>query len=139
MFELIVRDGQAESALPALLKVVAQPDTLPCFERTEPPHDLARGEDGMPPVVITAFDRPYTFRVLEVRDDGDAYPTPSGVIPGSFSWKWRVRESAGTPFERLTTPRSPRSRSKRTAIAPATRSRCGSTTGTASRKRPTPA
>jgi hypothetical protein len=102
MFELTVRDGQADSEMPAKLKVVAQPDALPCFERTEPPHDLARGEDGRPPVVITAFDRPYTFRVLEVRDDGDAYPTPSGVIPGSFSWQWRVPESASTPFERLT-------------------------------------
>jgi hypothetical protein len=101
-FELIVRDGQIES-VPAEQTVVAAPDTLPCFERTEPPHDLARGEDGLPPLVLAPADRPYTFRVLEVRDDGDTYPSADGTIPGRFSWQWRRREGEKTsPFTRLT-------------------------------------
>jgi hypothetical protein len=102
IFELIVRDGQAESNM-VPLTVVVQPDALPCFERTEPPHDLARGADGLPPVVITAYELPYTFRVLAVRDDGDPYPTPAGGSPGSFSWQWRLLEQpTPPPFERLT-------------------------------------
>ncbi len=102
MFELIVRDGQSESD-PVPLMVVAKPDALPCFERTEPPHDLSRGgEQDLAPVVITAFDRPYTFRVLEVRDDGHAYPSTTGVIPGSFSW-W-VRQTPSKDFIRFADP-----------------------------------
>jgi hypothetical protein len=101
-FELVVMDGQSESDAPASLPVTAGADTPPCFERTEPPHDLARGGDGLPPVVLSPFDRPYTFRVLEVRDDGDSYPPPTGVTPGSFSWKWRARGEVD--FDRLTDP-----------------------------------
>jgi hypothetical protein len=101
-FELVVGDGQSESEEPASLPVTAGADSKPCFERTEPPHDLARGGDGLPPVVLASPDRPYTFRVLEVRDDGDSYPTPTGVIAGSFSWKWRAH--GATEFDRLTDP-----------------------------------
>ena len=101
-FELTVHDGQVDSAAPATLTLTAGADSKPCFERTEPPHDLARSEDGLPPLVLSPFDRPYTFRVLEVHDDGDAYPTASGTIPGSFSWQWR--EPGQTTFERLVDP-----------------------------------
>ena len=101
-FELVVMDGQSESDAPASLPVTAGVDSKPCFERTEPPHDLARGGDGLPPLVLSSSDRPYTFRVLEVRDDGDSYPTPTGVVPGSFSWKWRAR--GAIDFDRLTDP-----------------------------------
>jgi hypothetical protein len=100
-FELTVSDGQSTSEATPML-VSAQPDGLPCFERTEPPHDLARGEDGRPPVVIAPFDRPYTFRVLEVRDDGDPYPTTSGVVGGSFYWQWQ--EPGAAQFKRLADP-----------------------------------
>ena len=100
-FELVVLDIYGESSSVSM-PVTAGADTPPCFERTEPPHDLARGEDGLPPLVLSPSDRPYTFRVLEVRDDGDAYPTPTGVIPGSFSWKWRERGVIN--FDRLTDP-----------------------------------
>ena len=82
------------------MTVVAQPDGLPCFERTEPPHDLGRGEGGLPPLVITPADRPYTFRVLQVNDDGDPYPTPSGFISGKFAWWWRLRDTPDRLFTR---------------------------------------
>ena len=101
-FELVVQDGQLESDHPDSLTVTAGADSPPCFERTEPPHDLARGGDGLPPLVLSPSDRPYTFRVLEVRDDGDSYPTPTGVIPGNFSWKWRER--GVVDFDRLADP-----------------------------------
>jgi hypothetical protein len=99
-FELTVRDGQSESEMPATMTVVAKPDGMPCFERTEPPHDLGRDASG-PPVVITTADRPYTFRVLQVNDDGDPYPTPSGFISGSFAWWWRLRDAPGGEFKRV--------------------------------------
>jgi hypothetical protein len=103
MFELIVRDGQAESNI-VPLTVIVEPDALPCFERTEPPHDLARDGDRLPPVVITPFDRPYTFLVVEVKDDGHPYPSRDGVIAGSFSWQWGVGTSATKSFQRLADP-----------------------------------
>jgi hypothetical protein len=101
-FEVVVLDGQLSSD-PVFYPVTARPDTLPCFELTEPPHDLARAEDKLPPVVLAPSDRPYTFRVLEVSDDGDAYPTPTGVISGYFQWKWR--EPGQTRIDRLTDPK----------------------------------
>ena len=55
-------------------------------------------------MVITPSDRPYTFLVVEVKDDGHPYPRPDGVIAGSFSWQWGVGTSPTKPFKRLADP-----------------------------------
>jgi hypothetical protein len=87
-FVLEVDDGAARSSVE--MRLMAEPDAPPCIEQTEPPHDLARGESGLPPLIPTSFASPYTFRVVEVRDDGDPFPTASGVVTGSFSWRYRM-------------------------------------------------
>lgn len=109
MFELVVRDGQAESERPARMKVIADPNALPCFERTEPPHDLARSRppDMMrpsPPLISSPSNSDYSFRVIDVRDDGHPHPPASAMRVGKFSWQWWWIEG-GTGSTRLTDDR----------------------------------
>ena len=97
-FELRVRDGESESE-PQVMTVSAQADAPPCIERTEPPHDLAGASDGAPFISASAIE-PLTFRVLEVKDDGD--PFPSSGAPTLSAFVWRYREAPDGPFERFT-------------------------------------
>jgi hypothetical protein len=82
-FGLQVRDTLMAESEPATLKLMVQPDTAPCIERTEPPFGLSS--------FVADPNLPLVFRLLEIRDDGDSFPTAAGGPPsGELVWSFRV-------------------------------------------------
>ncbi len=85
-FELRTWDGEKMSAA-AELPLLVMADAPPCIEQTEPPYQLTR-------VVVLATEQT-NLSVVEISDDGDAFPALPGQTPRtSFIWRYRY---VGTP------------------------------------------
>jgi hypothetical protein len=79
--QLRVKDSAETWSEPDLMKVMVLPDRPPCIQRTEPPHGLDS--------YVTDPAEPLTFRLLDVDDDGDPFPTVSGGPPtGEVVWRY---------------------------------------------------
>jgi hypothetical protein len=83
-YELELRVGDMEAwSEPVMIGLTVAADRLPCIGRTEPPHSLER--------YVADPTQPLTFRLLDVDDDGDPFPTVSGGPPtGEVVWSYRV-------------------------------------------------
>jgi hypothetical protein len=97
-FVLRTWDGDKESE-PTELAVTVMPDAAPCIEQTEPSYQLPR-------LVVFANERT-SIQVIEVSDDGDAYPATPGQLPQiAFIWRYRQLGSA-EGFARLVSTTMP--------------------------------
>jgi hypothetical protein len=97
-FVLHTWDGEKESEA-AELPVTVMPDAAPCIQQTEPSYQLPR-------LVVFANERT-NIQVIEVSDDGDAYPAGPGQQPQiGFIWRYR-RVGSNEGFARLVSTTMP--------------------------------